>query len=88
MGLREKILDRSAKVGVVGLGYVGLPLAVEFGRAGYLVHGLDVDQSRIDNIRAGNSYIQDVPGTALAELVGNDRLLATTDCAVGRHPIS
>jgi UDP-N-acetyl-D-glucosamine dehydrogenase len=82
MGLREKILDRSAKVGVVGLGYVGLPLAVEFGRAGYQVHGIDVDQSRIDNIRAGNSYIQDVPGTALAELVGNGRLLATTDYAV------
>jgi UDP-N-acetyl-D-glucosamine dehydrogenase len=82
MGLREKILDRSAKVGVVGLGYVGLPLAVEFGRAGYTVYGIDVDEGRMGKIRAGRSYIQDVPDNALSELVASKHLVATSDFRV------
>ena len=68
MGLREKILDRSAKVGVLGLGYVGLPLAVEFAKAGFRVFGIDVDADRVSRILAGNSYIQDVPAKVLGEL--------------------
>jgi UDP-N-acetyl-D-glucosamine dehydrogenase len=82
MALREKILDRSARVGVIGLGYVGLPLAVEFARAGYTTVGIDVDTKRVDRITAGESYIQDVPGTVVRELLSSGKLTATTDYKV------
>ncbi len=85
MGLREKILDRSAKVGVLGLGYVGLPLAVEFAKAGFRVFGIDVDADRVSRILAGNSYIQDVPAKVLGELVSSRKLTATTDYRVLRE---
>ncbi len=71
MALREKILDRSARIGVIGLGYVGLPLAVEFARAGYATVGIDVDQQRVDKISAGESYIQDVPASVVSDLVSS-----------------
>ena len=85
MGLREKILDRSAKVGVLGLGYVGLPLAVEFAKAGFRVFGIDVDADRVSRILAGDSYIQDVPSRELAPLVRDERFLPTTDFSVLRR---
>jgi len=75
----EKIRTRSAKVGVIGLGYVGLPLAVEFARAGFDVTGFDVDRSKIDQINSGKSYIPDVPDADLAAEVKAGRLRATTD---------
>ena len=59
--LTKKIEDRSARVGVVGLGYVGLPLAVEFAKAGFHVTGIDLVQGKVDQINAGVSYIQDIP---------------------------
>src|SRR4030088_521154 len=59
--LHDRIRTRSARVGVIGLGYVGLPLAVEFARAGFTVAGFDVDASKIAQINAGKSYIPDVP---------------------------
>ncbi len=82
MSLRDRIQDRSAKIGVIGLGYVGLPLAVEFSKAGYTVFGIDVDQGRVENVRAGHSYIQDVPESDLARLVAEGKLVATTDYKV------
>jgi hypothetical protein len=56
----EKIRTRTAKAGVIGLGYVGLPLAVEFANAGFSVTGIDVQHSKVDELNAGCSYIQDV----------------------------
>ncbi len=82
--LIDKIRDRTAHVGVVGLGYVGLPLAVEFGKAGFRVTGIDISASKVDQINAGVSYIQDVPTSEVAELVAAGRLSATTDFAAIR----
>jgi len=82
--LRQKIQDRTARVGVVGLGYVGLPLAVEFADAGFHVTGIDVQASKVDRLNAGDSYIQDIPTEILRPLVEAGRLRATTDFSVVR----
>ncbi len=75
-------MSRDARVGVVGLGYVGLPLAVELARAGYQVTGIDVDAEKVRQLMAGESYIPDVPSPALARLVREGHLEATTDYSV------
>lgn len=77
--LLDKIAARNARIGVIGLGYVGLPLAVEFARAGLYAIGFEVDSRKADAINRGESYIIDVPSSVVAELVANDRLQATTD---------
>jgi UDP-N-acetyl-D-glucosamine dehydrogenase len=82
--LSTKIRTHTAKVGIVGLGYVGLPLAVEFAKAGFDVTGIDVQQSKVDRINQGDSYVQDVSTSELAELVKAGRLRATTDFAAIR----
>lgn len=79
--LLARIADRSATVAVVGLGYVGLPLAVEFARAGFRVLGFDVNARVVDRLRRGESHIQDVPAADVAELVRSGRFEATTDAA-------
>ena len=79
MNLKDKIRDRTAKVGVIGLGYVGLPLAVEFSKKGFDVTGFDVDASKIDEINAGRSYILDVKTEEVRASVDAGRLRATTD---------
>ncbi|HEV3485802.1 MAG TPA: NAD(P)-binding domain-containing protein, partial [Vicinamibacterales bacterium] len=77
--LLGRIHDRSAKVGVVGLGYVGLPLAVEFAKAGFRVVGYDVSERVVSSLRAGRSHIQDVPPADVAALVKGGMFEATTD---------
>ena len=67
--LRAKIKSREARVGVVGLGYVGLPLAVEFAHAGFNVTGIDIDQNKVSALNSGTSYIQDIPTSTLKPLV-------------------
>ena len=79
MNLKQKIDSRQAKVGVIGLGYVGLPLAVEFAKAGFDVTGFDVDASKVAELNAGRSYILDVRSEEVAEGVSAGRLRATTD---------
>jgi UDP-N-acetyl-D-glucosamine dehydrogenase len=79
--LLEKIRSKKARIGVIGLGYVGLPLATEFARAGFDVTGFDVDASKISLINCGKSYIPDVPEAELAAEVKAGRLRATTDMA-------
>ncbi|MBM3525004.1 MAG: nucleotide sugar dehydrogenase [Alphaproteobacteria bacterium] len=77
--LTERIRDRRARIGIIGLGYVGLPLAVEFARAGFDVTGFDVDESKPRQINKGTSYIPDVPDAELAAVVKSGHLKATTD---------
>ena len=77
--LLKRISDRSATVAVVGLGYVGLPLAVEFAKAGFRVIGYDVSQRVVDLLMRGESHIQDVPASEIAALVKAGKFLATTD---------
>ncbi|HIC89844.1 MAG TPA: nucleotide sugar dehydrogenase [Anaerolineae bacterium] len=91
--LQSKINDRTAQIAVIGLGYVGLPLAMAFAEAGFPVTGVDVDERKVTAIQRGESYIQDVPSSRLATLVAaatmperrgrrsadNGQLSATTD---------
>jgi UDP-N-acetyl-D-glucosamine dehydrogenase len=78
MDILNRIATKKARLGVIGLGYVGLPLAVEFARAGFHVVGFDVDQAKVDQLNAGSSYIPDVPSTHLAEVVNNGTFVAST----------
>ncbi len=77
--IKSMIDRREFRVGVVGLGYVGLPLAVEFAKAGFHVTGFDVDQKKVDLLNDGKSYIPDVSQDTLGELVKDGLLDATTD---------
>src|SRR5579863_2806069 len=79
--LLRRIKQSDIRAGVIGLGYVGLPLAVELARAGYTVVGLDVDERKVEAIERGTSYIPDVQDAQLAELVAAARLHATSDFA-------
>jgi UDP-N-acetyl-D-glucosamine dehydrogenase len=76
--LKRKIEDRSARVHVIGLGYVGLSLAVELARAGFTVRGIDVDLERVASLNHGHSYLVDVPTETLTPFVSSGRLTATT----------
>jgi UDP-N-acetyl-D-glucosamine dehydrogenase len=79
--LEEKIRGGSARIGVIGLGYVGLPLAVEYSQAGFDVTGFDLVQEKVDAVNAGRSYVKDVPSERVSGLVAEERLRATRDFA-------
>ncbi len=85
MSMKKQLLDRieqrTARIGVIGLGYVGLPLAVEFARAGFHVVGYDVSERVVNLVNDGHSHIADVPTSAVAALVKEGRLEATADPA-------
>ena len=83
--LAEKIRSKTARVGVVGLGYVGLPLAVEYAAEGYHVVGIDLNASKTTRVNAGDSYVGDVPSSTLAPLVKAGLLKAATDFSVVRE---
>jgi len=77
--LVERLRSRQAATGVIGLGYVGLPLAMEFAKAGFSVTGIDVDARKVEALNAGESYILDVPSEDVKAAVKNARFRATTD---------
>lgn len=79
--LKEKILNKTATLGVCGLGYVGLPLAVEKAKAGFKVVGFDVQQAKVDMVNSGHNYIGDVVNEDLAAIVASGNLRATSDFA-------
>jgi UDP-N-acetyl-D-glucosamine dehydrogenase len=80
--LREKIAARTLRVAIIGLGYVGLPLATTFAEAGFHVTGIDVDQKKVDAANGGESYISDVTSETLQALLAAERLSFTTDFSV------
>ena len=78
MTLEQKVKEKSAKVGIVGLGYVGLPLAVEFASKGFYVLGIDTDRNKIEKINRGENYIDDIDSEKMRSLVGDGLLEGTT----------
>lgn len=79
ISLEQKIKNKSAEVAVIGLGYVGLPLAVELGKAGFHVTGIDTDADRVHNVKNAIPYILDVDSNDIKKLVAKNRLAPTTD---------
>ena len=77
--LTDKIQNKEARVGIIGLGYVGLPLAVEFAQAGYHVVGIDTDSSKVDALNRGDCYITDISTELFSDMVSTGRLMATQD---------
>ena len=82
VALLERIRTKQAKVGVIGLGYVGLPLAVEFARQGFATTGFDIDERKAQMINSGRSYIPDVPDGEVGPAVAAGRLRATSDMSM------
>ena len=78
-GLKAKVQNKTAVLGVVGLGYVGLPLAVEKAKAGYRTIGFDIQEEKVDMVNAGENYIGDVVNEDLEAIVQSGKLTATTD---------
>lgn len=77
--LAEKISTRDVNIGVIGLGYVGLPLAVEFAQAGFNVVGFEISTEKVEMLNAGQSYIEDISSESLGQAVNTGKLRATTD---------
>jgi len=82
MELKEKFASRDARLGVIGLGYVGLPLAVSYAKAGFQVTGIERMAEKVESLRRGESYVIDVPSSDVAELIESGRLQVTSDPAV------
>ena len=80
--LQSKITDKRAIIGIIGLGYVGLPLSVEFANNNLTVIGIDINKARVDQLNKGENYIGDVSDNNLKELVSSKKITATTDFSV------
>jgi UDP-N-acetyl-D-glucosamine dehydrogenase len=83
--LLDRVRSKRARVGVMGLGYVGLPLAVEFARAGFVTTGIDLDPRKVEAVTGGRSYVPDVPTADVAALVATGRLRAVSDLSAVRE---
>ncbi len=77
--LKDKLLAKEARLGVIGLGYVGLPLSMEFVRAGFRVVGIDTNEEKVSTLMSGESYVPDVPGELVRNAVESGAFVATTD---------
>ena len=82
MSLYKKIKNKDACIGVIGLGYVGLPLAVEFAKAGFNVSGIEIDENKISAINNGENYISDIDDSLMIDLVKKGKLKATNDTSI------
>jgi UDP-N-acetyl-D-glucosamine dehydrogenase len=80
--LEERITNRTARVGIIGLGYVGLPLAMEFAQAGFQVTGIDIQESKVATLNRGDSYVQDVPDDTVKKWISGGKFRATSDFSV------
>ncbi|NQT06435.1 MAG: nucleotide sugar dehydrogenase [Candidatus Omnitrophica bacterium] len=80
--LHKKINNRKAKVGIIGLGYVGLPLAIEFAKAGFITYGIDINKKQIEKLKKGRSYIMDVLSSDIAKLLKSKAFRPTTSYSV------
>jgi len=83
--LSQRIRSKKARVGIIGMGYVGLPLAREFARAGFETIGFDVDDSKVRQLNAGRSYIKHIPGSQIRELINCGRFSASADMSCLRR---
>ena len=82
MNLKNKIENRDAQIGVIGLGYVGLPLAMEFVRAGFHVTGIDIDLEKVKKLNRGENYIQDIKDESVKNAVEMNQLSVSSDFSV------
>lgn len=89
MKLKRKLIEKKARIGIIGLGYVGLPLAVEFAKVGFQVIGIEQNPERKEMINQGRNYISDVAGEELKQIVKQNKLKATDDfkCLMGADAI-
>ena len=79
LNLRDKILTRSARISIIGLGYVGLPLSLQFSDSGFTVTGIDINPRKVDMLRGGRSYVLDVPDSQVEAAVKDRRFFPSTD---------
>lgn len=77
--LLNKIKSKDMKIGIISMGYVGLPLAVEFAKNGFKVTGIDIDKDKINKLNQGKSYILDIKDEVLLSLIKNKSLITTND---------
>jgi UDP-N-acetyl-D-glucosamine dehydrogenase len=82
MSLQKKFINKDAKLAVIGLGYVGLPLAMEYVRAGFEVYGLDLDADKVAALNAGTSYIIDIDSATVKQAIDTGKFMATTDSSI------
>jgi UDP-N-acetyl-D-glucosamine dehydrogenase len=77
--LADKLTAKTAQIGIIGLGYVGLPLGLEFASKGFNVIGFDIDERKIPIINSGNSYIKHIKGSRIKQAVDSGKFSATSD---------
>ncbi|MDP8263322.1 MAG: nucleotide sugar dehydrogenase [Candidatus Ancaeobacter aquaticus] len=82
MSLKEKIINKKAHIAVIGLGYVGLPLAIECAKNDFIVHGIDLSKSKVDKLNKGKTYIKDITDHDVKEMIQIGRFCPTTDFSV------